>query len=479
MRRLFLLLLYSLLTSAVLADESQWEVFEFPGNQISKLAVNQDIIAGISGYKMYAKGYTDMYLAKANVNIFQDDQWSIITEQEVNRQSLAGKEFRGLTDIVSDPLQSDRFYVSTLTTGIYQFDADSLTAHHFPTERIASVYCDDDGTLWASKDLNDTVLWSYNRQTEIWTSHPVQDFRQQSHVSRVLRQENEDHHLIWMMNGYPYNKGQICIVYNEGGADNNTRNQSSYITTLKDQDGNLYSFSSSIGYIYDISEDKDGKIWILTGMGPFVVDNVINAFNYAQKNPGIGLVTRIKVPRNDGTNLADYLLSSTTCTAMVTDAYNRKWIGTSKEGIYLLSSDGLREIEHFTTDNSPLLSDDIISLVYDEAGKRLFIACNDGIVIYHTEDIEPAETFSNMHCYPNPLHPDYYGDIVIQGLMENTQVSITDSAGNLIWKAYSDDGNIRWNALDNNGDRVSPGVYLIHGISKTESKGKICKLLVL
>lgn len=453
--------------------------FEIAGSQISKLAQNQDVIAGISGYKMYAKGYTDMYLTSANVNFYQNGQWSNITEEEVKSQALAGREFRGLTDIVADPLTSNRFYVSTLTTGVYQFDGDSLMAHHFPKDRIASVFCDEDGTLWCTKDIKDTALWAYNSKTDIWTPHPLPDFMQQSHISRVLKQQNEGHHLIWLMNGYPYHKSLISILYNEGGASDSSKDQSCYISTLKDQDGNLYSFANTFGYIYDIAEDKDGKIWILTPLGPFVVSDVVGAFNYAQKNPGIGLVTRIKVPRNDGTNLADYLLASTTCTTMAIDQYNRKWIGTNREGVYLISSDGLREIEHFTTENSPLLSDDITSLVYDAAGKQLFIACDGGVVVYHTEDSEPAEDYSGIHCYPNPLRPDYFGDVEIEGLMERTQISITDSTGNLIWKSMCDDGHISWNARDNNGTRVSPGVYLIHGISKESSEGKICKLLVL
>ena len=63
--------------------------------------------------------------------------------------------------------------------------------------------------------------------------------------------------------------------------------------------------------------------------------------------------------------------------------------------------------------------------------------------------------------------------------MANTQVSITDAAGNLIWKTLCEDGNAQWNGRDNDGNRVAPGVYFIHAISKNTSKGEIFKLLVL
>jgi len=463
---------------ADLIEESS-NYFEVAGAQINELALNQGVLAAISGYKMYAKGYTDMYLANANVNYLKDGEWSHISEADVNAQKLAGYEFRGLTDIAADPEINQRFYVSTLTTGLYQFDGDSITKHHFPTERITSVCCDEDGLLWIPKVYNDTALWSYDNSKDLWTPHPMANFTQQLYIGRILRQKHESHHLIWMMNGYPWNKGQIGILYNPENPDDNSKDQSAYITTLKDQDGNLYSFSSTLGYLYDICEDQKGQIWILTAIGPFVVTDVVSAFNYALKNPGIAQVTRIKVPRNDGTNLADYLLSSTTCTAMEVDQFNRKWIGTMDEGIYLISADGLREIEHFTTDNSPLHSNSINALAYDAEAKCLYISCDGGVVAYHTDDIEPAEDFSSFHCYPNPLRPDYYGDVEIVGLMENSQVSITDSTGNLIWKTTVTDGRTAWNGRDSQGERVTPGVYLIHGISKEASKGKICKLLVL
>lgn len=453
--------------------------FEIAGYQINELAYSNGVLAGTSGYKMYAKGYTEMCITYANVNFFKDGEWSHISEQDVLSQPLASKEFRGLTDIIADPLNKDRFYVSTLTTGIYQFDSDSLTKHLLPTTRISSICCDENGSLWVPRLFSDTALWSYNTITDKWTPHKIDNFVQQNYIGRIVRQENEPHQLIWLMNGYPHQQGKIAIVYNPTNPDDNSKDQTAVISSFKDQDGNIIALNSNINYIYDLREDKEGKIWILTNIGPFVIDDVVSTFNYAQKNSGIGTVTRIKVPRNDGTNLADYLLSNINCTAMVADKYNRKWIGTMGNGIYLISSDGLREIEHFTTDNSPLHSNDITALAYDEEGQRLFIACDGGLVVYHTNDIEPANDYSSFYCYPNPIHPDYYGEIEIVGLMENSQVSITDATGILVWRTLCLDGKTSWDGRDNNGEKVAPGVYMVHGINKDSSKGEIFKLLVL
>ena len=39
---------------------------------------------------------------------------------------------------------------------------------------------------------------------------------------------------------------------------------------------------------------------------------------------------RIKIPRNDGTGLADYMLGTESITSIAIDGANRKWLGTSQ-----------------------------------------------------------------------------------------------------------------------------------------------------
>lgn len=59
------------------------------------------------------------------------------------------------------------------------------------------------------------------------------------------------------------------------------------------------------------------------------------------------VVNRVKVPRNDGTNLADYLLDGVSVNDIAIDGANRKWFGSSTSGLYLTSSDGSEILEHF------------------------------------------------------------------------------------------------------------------------------------
>ena len=67
-------------------------------------------------------------------------------------------------------------------------------------------------------------------------------------------------------------------------------------------------------------------------------------------------IRRPKVPRNDGTSYADYLLASETILSIAVDPSNRKWIATNNSGVYLVNEDGTEILQQFTKDNSPLIS---------------------------------------------------------------------------------------------------------------------------
>lgn len=135
-----------------------------------------------------------------------------------------------------------------------------------------------------------------------------------------------------------------------------------WYSNFTNQDGISYE----INQIYGFVEDKEGKIWVGTNTGLFVIENPRTFFDN-------GIFTQIKVPRNDGTNLADYLLTGTFIQSICIDGANRKWIGTKYNGIYLISADGLETIHHFTTENSPLPSNSIVSIAVNNKNGEVFI----------------------------------------------------------------------------------------------------------
>ena len=215
-----------------------------------------------------------------------------------------------------------------------------------------------------------------------------------------------------------------------------------------------------------MAEDHDGQIWIGTDLGPFVIsnsDDFLTDENFTY--------TQVKIARNDGTDYADYLLSGVSISCIAVDAANRKWIGTSSNGIYLISADGQEMIQHFTTENSPLISDEILSIAVNPHTGEVMIGTFKGLMSYMSDANTPSDSLDkdNVRVYPNPVTPDYNGPITIDGLTMNAEVKITTITGQIVYMGRANGGLFTWNGKNKNGERVSSGVY---NIISTNAEGK-------
>ena len=220
-----------------------------------------------------------------------------------------------------------------------------------------------------------------------------------------------------------------------------------------------------------VAEDKDGNMWIGTDVGPFLLDK-------SQIDAESPVYTQVKVPRNDGTNYADYLLNKVNITAICIDAGNRKWMGTNGDGVYLISADTLTQLHHFTIDNSLLLSNNIQSMAINNKTGEVFFGTDNGLCSFVSDatTINDEMTEDNVWAYPNPVTPDYTGLITIVGLTYNADVKIVSSNGALIAEGRSNGGTFTWNGKDKNGNRVASGVYMVVTATSDSKKGTVCKI---
>ena len=231
---------------------------------------------------------------------------------------------------------------------------------------------------------------------------------------------------------------------------------------------------SSIYNIRCIAEDIDGNIWVGTNTGPIMLE----ASQITSDNP---VFTQVIVPRNDGTNYGDYLLSGLDITAIAVDGAGRKWFGTSGSGVYLVSEDNMTQVEHFTTDNSPLLSDNIQSIAINGTTGEVFIGTTAGLCSYVSDATTPTDemTKDNVYAYPNPVRPGYTGLITVTGLTLNADVKITTSNGVLVAEGRSTGGTFTWDGCDLDGRRVASGVYMVQTATSSGDSGTVCKIAIV
>ncbi len=227
--------------------------------------------------------------------------------------------------------------------------------------------------------------------------------------------------------------------------------------------------------IASFAEDRDGKLWVGTADGVIVINDPV-----AMLNPS-ATIERVKVPRNDGTVYADYLLDSQLVTSIAVDNANRKWMGTSTSGLYLVSADGKEIIENFNTDNSYLPTNEILSVVCDPKSNIVYVGTRYGLAEYSSDASPAAGDYSEVYAYPNPVRPDYGGWITVKGLMDDSLVKIADAAGNVFFQGRSEGGMITWDGCNAAGQRVKTGVYYVFASQGGDSgsSGAVTKIMVI
>ena len=144
-----------------------------------------------------------------------------------------------------------------------------------------------------------------------------------------------------------------------------------------------------------------------------------------------------------------------------------------------MSENGQETLEHFTETNSPLLSNDIMSIAINPITGEVFFGTSSGLVSYQGNAVDASETFTNVHAYPNPVRENYNGIITITGLVKDTQVKITDLNGNLIYQTTSNGGIATWNGKNINGNKVSTGIYLVICANQDGTQSAITKIMVI
>jgi hypothetical protein len=221
-----------------------------------------------------------------------------------------------------------------------------------------------------------------------------------------------------------------------------------------------------------IAEDLDGAIWLGTDGGIKVLYYPENVFT--QTN--VFYPQYIVVTQNGYNGL---LLGNDRINAIAVDGANRKWIGTESSGIFLISANGREELLHFTTDNSPLFSNNITTIAIDKETGEVFIGTTYGLISYMGDATFGKEAFEECKVFPNPVREDYHGTIAVRGLMENALCKIVDAEGKLVWQGYANGGELVWNGHDHRGTRPATGVYYVLMVNPEGKEKKVAKFLMI
>ncbi len=216
-----------------------------------------------------------------------------------------------------------------------------------------------------------------------------------------------------------------------------------------------------------IVQDRNGEVWIGTGRGiaRFIFPEFIVRSNSAEERRAQWLINE------DTSAISRFLLRDVNVSAMAVNGANQKWIGSVNQGIWVLNPEGSRIEKRFTKENSPLLSDNILSIAINDITGEVFISTDLGLVSYFDTPKAAVNDMARLKVYPNPYVYSKHTRITIEGLSNDTFVKIIGADGSVVNELTTLGGRVNWDGLDYNGQKLGSGVYFVVAM-ENDGKGK-------
>ena len=380
----------------------------------------------------------------------------------VHTNVLIEEKINDAISIIPNPNNNNSFFVGTWNYGLLEFENTSLLSIYNEQNsslqsitkdgwiRIGGGCFDSNNVLWITNSEADKPISSYGQGD--WNNYSLSSIGSNIMSGKILCATN----------------GQKWVQLRADG-----------LIVLEEDNGEILekkiSTSSSMGGLNDntvncMQEDNDGNIWIGTNNG-------INVFYFPDNVLTSSLIESEQILIEvDG--YVEPLLNNTSVLDIKIDSGNRKWLATEGKGVFLMSEDGNDQIHHFTKENSPLLANTVYGISIDHSSGKVFFATELGLCSFRSEATTSMDMFKNVLIFPNPVKHDYGGLITISGLSDNTNVKITDVAGNLVFETTTEGGGATWDGRSFSGKKVQTGVYLFFCTNSLFNESVVKKVLI-
>lgn len=360
-----------------------------------------------------------------------------------------GPAFNGakdLLEVATNPADPQHWFAASWGGGILEFRNGALvqqwTAGNSSLRAAngagpADVRCGglvwgQDGALWATNSLSDVPLHRYDPATQSWQGFAVGPLNGQS-IKQIRQASNGD---FWVQT----RAAGLVAVKVQGGA------AASRVLAAGTGNGGLPS--PNVGAF---TFTPDGRLWIGTASGLAVLYSPRNAFT------GGPFEAQPLLVEADGRVQA--VLAGQNITSIEVDGGNRKWVGTSNAGLFLLSPDGLQQLANFRSDNSPLATNRINGIALDVQDGYAYIATNQGLYSVRSGAPEVQDRMDDALLFPNPYRPEFRGFWTVTGLVEGCYVKVTTADGRRVGEGYASGGSFVWDTNDPSGRPVPSGLY--------------------
>ena len=432
-------------------------------------------------YGDYTLTYNPAPVRRYGVSHLMNGEWN-----NIPYDSLFGS--KNLNAISINPTNPTQVFISSFFDGIlelnngeptilYDQDNSGLESLVLPNNpdfvnvRVSGSTFDSNGVLWSMTCRVDQPLKSFNPDTGQW-----QGFDFTSIIPDGLTGELGFSDIVIDNNGVKWIgalRSGLIGYNNETGEIKNINDEE--VANLPDE------------AVKALAVDNRNQLWIGTIKGLRVLYNTLDFFDNDAVQTQPIIILEDGIPKE--------LLQFQYISDIKVDGGNNKWISTIGSGIFYFTSDGQETIYHFTKDNSPLPSNNVIDSAIDSNTGLVYIATDLGLVSFRSGSSKPQDGLDDAFVFPNPVRPGF--DIVekkvkIKDISENVNIKITDIEGNLVAEAESkrnlrfkgynleiDGGTAYWNGRNLANNVVSSGVYLVMLSDLDTLETKVLKLMVI
>jgi len=435
-------------------------------------SVNKSLWAVYGGYDKDYNPYT-YYIngiapAQMGISKFSDTGWLHIPYDDV----LGAKS---LSHITINPVNENQVYISSFFSGMLKVENNIPTILYNTSNTgtdglkpvgggtgtdnilVNGAAFDKDGNLWMNSSIQSKALVELQANGQ-WKSYDLSSVALNVGRFRFGRMAIDKNGTKWMAT---WRDGVV-------GFNEKYNNRVKKINDNLDE-GNLPSFESKA-----VAIDHNNQLWIGTISGL----RIMNVDSFLADAP---LKTEAIIFKEfiDGQLVDQELLYQLSISDIVVDGANNKWIGTVDSGVYLVSPNGQQTFYHFTTDNSPLPSNNVLDVEVNTTTGEVFFATEKGMVSFKGTATGGSGNLNNVYVYPNPVRPDFLGTVKVSGLMDKAHVKIADITGNLVYEAISEGGTIEWDTTAFSKYKVASGVYMVFVSSEDGAETKVKKIMII
>jgi hypothetical protein len=383
-----------------------------------------------------------------------------------------GNAVQDVLDVAIDPTNVQHVLFGSWENGLIEKNSDGSLSYFnaqtnnspfqagpFDTDLgwtgVAGLCFDLEGNAWISNSYSSTPLIFYSKEKEFSPLTFSPFVGEADIIDQVIH--SQENYVFAVVKG----RGILALNYN--GTPTSSSDDNYKLLNDKEGEGGLPTKD-----VYCIAEDLDGALWVGSLRGLSIFYNQSNIFQET------GFDAEQIYIEQDGN--VQILLETEAINSIEIDGGNNKWIATQKNGVFQFSPDGLKQLAHFTAENSPLPSNTVYDIGINQANGQLYFATDKGLVMFTGSASNFDNEMKDVFAFPNPVSSAYEGTVTIQGLAYESTIHITDTNGQLVYTTKSQGGRATWDGKLSNGDHPPAGIYFVMATNPDGSVDNVTKI---